>query len=42
MYLCICNAVKEGDTARYYLIGTNCGKCVENKNSKCKENKRVR
>jgi bacterioferritin-associated ferredoxin len=42
MYLCICNAVKEGDAARYHLIGTNCGKCVENKNSKCKENKRVR
>ena len=27
MYLCICNAVKQGDTDRYYLIGTICGKC---------------
>lgn len=29
MYLCICNAVKEGDKDRYHLIGTNCGKCKE-------------
>ena len=42
MYLCICNAVKKGDTGQYHLIGTNCGKCVENKSSKCKENKSVR
>jgi len=27
MYLCICNAVKQGDIDRYHLIGTNCGKC---------------
>ena len=29
MYLCICNAVKQGDTARYYLIGTSCGRCCK-------------
>jgi bacterioferritin-associated ferredoxin len=34
MYLCICNAVKQGDVDRYHLIGTKCGKCVE----KCSKN----
>jgi bacterioferritin-associated ferredoxin len=29
MYLCICNAVKQGDTDSYHLIGTKCGKCIE-------------
>lgn len=28
MYLCICNNVREGDTEKYHLIGTNCGKCI--------------
>jgi len=27
MYLCVCNNVKTGDTDKYHLIGTNCGKC---------------
>lgn len=31
MYICICHAVKEGDYARYNLIGTNCGKCLSDK-----------
>jgi len=31
MYICICHAVKEGDYARYNLIGTNCGKCMSDK-----------
>lgn len=31
MYICICNAVKEGDKDRYHLIGTNCGKCIQKK-----------
>ena len=29
MYICICHAVKEGDTERYHLIGTSCGKCIQ-------------
>ncbi len=29
MYLCICHAVKDGDTSKYHLIGTKCGKCLE-------------
>lgn len=29
MYLCICNAVKQGDKDRYHLIGTCCGKCKQ-------------
>lgn len=29
MYKCICHAVKEHETDRYYLIGTKCGKCLE-------------
>lgn len=35
MYICICNAVKEGDKERYHLIGTNCGRCmIDNINEK--------
>jgi bacterioferritin-associated ferredoxin len=37
MYLCICNAVKQGEVDKYHLIGTKCGKCVEN----CPKEKRV-
>lgn len=28
MYICLCNNVKEGQTDKYHLIGTNCGKCL--------------
>ena len=31
MYICICNAVKEGDYERYNLIGTSCGRCAKDK-----------
>ena len=31
MYICICHAVREGDYARYNLIGTTCGKCLSDK-----------
>jgi len=27
MVICICNNVRTGETDRYHLIGTNCGKC---------------
>ena len=29
LYICICNAVKEGDYERYNLIGTSCGECMK-------------
>jgi bacterioferritin-associated ferredoxin len=28
MYLCVCHAVKQEDTDRYHLIGTQCGRCL--------------
>lgn len=28
MILCVCNDVRSGDSERYDLIGTTCGKCV--------------
>jgi len=31
MYICICHAVKEGDYARYNLVGTKCGQCMKKK-----------
>ena len=31
MYICICHAVREGDYTRYNLIGTSCGKCINDK-----------
>jgi bacterioferritin-associated ferredoxin len=34
MYLCVCNAVKEGDKDRYHLIGTCCGNCVQKQETK--------
>ena len=34
MYLCICNAVKQGDTDRYHLIGTQCGNCKQTEEKK--------
>ena len=30
MFKCICHNVREGDVDRYYLIGTKCGKCLDN------------
>ena len=29
MYKCICHAVVDGDTDRYHLIGSKCGKCLK-------------
>jgi len=34
MYLCICNAVKQEDKEKYYLIGTCCGKCIQKEEKK--------
>ena len=40
MYICICHAVKEGDTERYHLIGTSCGKCIQQSIPKEEEKKK--
>ena len=29
MYKCVCHNVLEGDVARYHLIGTKCGNCLD-------------
>ncbi len=39
MFKCICHAVREGETDRYHLIGTKCGKCLEHPLSKKKQKK---
>jgi hypothetical protein len=41
MILCICNGVRSSDLDRYHLIGTRCGRCIDERKKERERKERI-